>query len=809
MNLGSNYSFSTTTIFDSLPSIGQYKRNLISNGSGEPINYSYSCSLSSLTEKDISSGILTPRHAIEYIYASDILEKIVNHNLMPNNYSNNRKASLESICTGRTKDNVYKLCYNTLKYMSYIDTILVKTQFLVYNNQFLSNLCLLKIMVYDLMRRHFNFTLWPGIIYDDIESSSNESLNNNNNLFSNLDLEDKQATSESTETVYSTSSKKHKKGHVTKKGNKHDKMSNSKNYKVADINGSMEEDLNVKSLSEENKNLLQKMEEALKAHEVKLAAAFARIRIERKANGTDLTEQLENILPMEVRNKESSASEMPKYFRINTLKQTKDQVFEELMQMGYRITNAPNSQENEEENSNSELNTVYYDIDLNDVIDVPACNYENLLNSFLVEEKILIPQDKASCLGPHHIFDIIPENMDIIDTIAGNGTRTSHLAALFNNSRKIFVFEKSLAKAEELKEKFIAQGVKNVEILCTDFLLTDPYDEKFSNVGAIICEPRSIGNAIIDKLGYMMQESEFPNEEYSKKDITLMRKNAENVLNHALKFPSTKSVTFISRTVKKEDNEAIISHLLEMENNIDKFELKCVLPRFFNETNYDYEFSECLKLRPNKYRNGIYIACLSRCRTMSKSEKAYLENGNYDELQSGDLTKSELALEQDVNMKKKKKLKKKIGKNIKKSKSTSSLSEKKKRASIGSSLNELKSNERINRNTTESSTTSLNKKISKSKKKLTESKQSINEATKNDTNDESESVGTLVEMAGNGGNLNKPGAEKINMDNLWIYGYSIANLQRFYAPQYDAMKHLNKKNLYGNKYPVPNPNPWK
>jgi len=54
-------------------------------------------------------------------------------------------------------------------------------------------------------------------------------------------------------------------------------------------------------------------------------------------------------------------------------------------------------------------------------------------------------------------------------------------------------------------------------------------------------------------------------------------------------------------------------------------------------------------------------------------------------------------------------------------------------------------------------------------------------------------------MAGNGGNLNKPGAEKINMDNLWIYGYSIANLQRFYAPQYDAMKYLNKKNLYGNK----------
>jgi len=278
------------------------------------------------------------------------------------------------------------------------------------------------------------------------------------------------------------------------------------------------------------------------------------------------------------------------------LKQTKEQVFTALIKMGYTITKAPNEQETEENGDNpaSEQNTLYYDMDLDDVIDVPACNYDNLLNSYLVEESILIPQDKASCLGPHHILDIIPDNMDIIDTIAGNGTRTSHLAALFKNTRKIFIFEKSLSKAEELKTKFIAQGVKNVEILCTDFLLTDPNDAKFSNVGAIICEPRSMGNAIVDKLGYMMQESEFPNEEYSKKDITLLRKNAENILNHALKFPSTKSVTFISRTVSKEDNEAIISHILEAENNIEKFELQCVLPNFYNETNYDYEFTECL-----------------------------------------------------------------------------------------------------------------------------------------------------------------------------------------------------------------------
>jgi len=65
---------------------------------------------------------------------------------------------------------------------------------------------------------------------------------------------------------------------------------------------------------------------------------------------------------------------------------------------------------------------------------------------------------------------------------------------------------------------------------------------------------------------------------------------------------------------------------------------------------------------------------------MTKAEKALLENENYNELQSGDLTKSELTLEQNINIKKKKKLKKKIGQNIKNSKSTMSLSGNKKRS---------------------------------------------------------------------------------------------------------------------------------
>jgi len=136
------------------------------------------------------------------------------------------------------------------------------------------------------------------------------------------------------------------------------------------------------------------------------------------------------------------------------------------------------------------------------------------------------------------------------------------------------------------------------------------------------------------------------------------------------------------------------------------------------------------------------------------------------------------------------------------SRSMSNLRERVRREDVSNSVNDLKSTESLAKE--EDGMNPLSKKKSKSKKKLTASKNSINNIN---TSHEIES--SLMDMAGHGGNLNKPGAEKIDMDNLWIYGYSIANLQRFYAPQYDAEKQLKKKTAFSHKYPIPNPNPWK
>jgi hypothetical protein len=117
-----------------------------------------------------------------------------------------------------------------------------------------------------------------------------------------------------------------------------------------------------------NADLVRDLDDALRKHGVKIAAAFARIRIERRAAGITVQQQVENILPEEVRAKEnlagriikilfkidyefdshSHAVEMPKTVRINFLKATKEQITQELRDAGYKVKLAPIPTENQD-----------------------------------------------------------------------------------------------------------------------------------------------------------------------------------------------------------------------------------------------------------------------------------------------------------------------------------------------------------------------------------------------------------------------------------------------------------------------------
>lgn len=93
------------------------------------------------------------------------------------------------------------------------------------------------------------------------------------------------------------------------------------------------------------KEMVKDLDSAIKVFQVKFSASYARLRIERHASGHSAREQMENILPEEVRQKEGMSGmflsklqvDMPKTLRINLLRTTHNEIAEKFKSMGYHI----------------------------------------------------------------------------------------------------------------------------------------------------------------------------------------------------------------------------------------------------------------------------------------------------------------------------------------------------------------------------------------------------------------------------------------------------------------------------------------
>ncbi len=120
----------------------------------------------------------------------------------------------------------------------------------------------------------------------------------------------------------------------------------------------------------------------------------------------------------------------------------------------------------------------------------------------------IVFQDKASCF-PAYLLDPLPEDGDIIDACSAPGNKTTHLAAILLGhnaegdecSQTIHAFEKNKARAETL-EKMVNLAGSNFWTKLhpgQDFLKTNPSDQVFKNVGALLLDPSCSGSGIIGR----------------------------------------------------------------------------------------------------------------------------------------------------------------------------------------------------------------------------------------------------------------------------------------------------------------------
>ncbi|KAJ3373954.1 putative 28S rRNA (cytosine-C(5))-methyltransferase [Kappamyces sp. JEL0680] len=465
-----------------------------------------------LLEEDDDS---TPHSYNDYLFAAETLENIVNEGAFVGTIRTKFKWFAGGKETGHINrdmsDRVLKL--------------------------FLDSLGLVKVMLFDLMKHHFNFKAYPGIRFELPDNLSESELK-------------------------------------------------YQRYSMDVV-----------------KDLLDTMFQ----FQVKLGAAYARLRIEKQASGDNAFEQMHNILPESVRSKEDMAVDMLKTLRVNSLKCSRKDIAQKLQAAGYKVCMAKYN-DVPWELKETAANLIYLDDDFDDLLVIPSALFSDIKSSALVRDGYLIFQDKASMYCPLQMKDMVKAGDTVLDARAGCGTKIAHLSEMVGKKGHVFAFEHRPARLETLRLHLEMFGCKNVTIVEDEFALTDAKDARFKDVTTIVVEPVNSGTMVVDKLSHMLQEEEYPVDHLTQKDLYTLKRQQTALLKHAFKFPKAKNILYVTRSIHSEENEQVIRDTLDRYGV--EWRLSCVLPDIPSDQELtEQDIQECLTIHPSeKCGNGIFIA---------------------------------------------------------------------------------------------------------------------------------------------------------------------------------------------------------
>jgi 16S rRNA C967 or C1407 C5-methylase (RsmB/RsmF family) len=180
------------------------------------------------------------------------------------------------------------------------------------------------------------------------------------------------------------------------------------------------------------------------------------------------------------------------------------------------------------------------DDDFDNLLIIPPSCFADIKGGPMVTEGNLIFQDKASVYCSAQIREYIQKGDTLIDARAGCGTRLPQLSSLVGKTGHIFAFEHRPGRLETLKSNLKLFGCENVTVIEDDFSISNFKDNQYKDVTTIIVEPVNSGTTIVDKLGFMLQEEEYPVDHVSLKDLLVLKRQQVSSLKHAFKFPKSK-----------------------------------------------------------------------------------------------------------------------------------------------------------------------------------------------------------------------------------------------------------------------------
>ncbi|KAF6029290.1 NSUN5 [Bugula neritina] len=205
---------------------------------------------------------------------------------------------------------------------------------------------------------------------------------------------------------------------------------------------------------------------------------------------------------------------------------------------------------------------VYIDPDIDNLLVLPTNT--DLHSSPLLKDGSVVLQDKASCL-PAHVLNPSPGS-HVIDACAAPGNKTSHLAALLNNTGTITAFE--------LNTK--------------------------SNVEYILVDPSCSGSGITSRLNSLTDD------QHSSSELRLKKLSSFQsvILKKALSFPKVKRVVYSTCSINCQENEQVVQDVLSQVKK--DFTIEKILPSWSHRGDtLDGQFplgEHCIRASPKLHR---------------------------------------------------------------------------------------------------------------------------------------------------------------------------------------------------------------
>ncbi|KAL8818315.1 MAG: hypothetical protein Q9223_003019 [Gallowayella weberi] len=248
---------------------------------------------------------------------------------------------------------------------------------------------------------------------------------------------------------------------------------------------------------------------AVTRHKARLSAELAKIRIRRgfgsieelRANLTAHGEdQRENKVSAVISSPQKAKKlPHPRWVRINTLKTTLENQLETTFVKHEKVASVEQIL-----SASSAEKILHVDKHVPNLIALPPGT--DLLKTEAYRTGLVILQDKASCF-PAYLLGPKPEDGTSLDACAAPGNKTTHLAAILHGQAqnaykaRIWACERDKARAETLRTIVRLTGCLDTVTVKAgqDFLLLDPGQTPWKEVGSLLLDPSCSGSGIVGR----------------------------------------------------------------------------------------------------------------------------------------------------------------------------------------------------------------------------------------------------------------------------------------------------------------------